>query len=176
MEYVEKQIIDTTTGLPLMPITTDEQVLVGNETLKEVLAHLPGGESAIDDVKVNGNTVVVDKVAEITVPTKVSELENDSDFVEHSEISNMVKSVNSVTPDTDGNVQIEVGKTYTAGTNIIISEDNVISATSSGGDFDYDNAVNNTVVETLQTTNKTVVGAINEIMEYDIPFAENLRF
>lgn len=37
----------------------------------------------VDDVKVNGVSVVVDKIANINMPTKVSELQNDSNFEEN---------------------------------------------------------------------------------------------
>lgn len=39
----------------------------------------------VDDVKVNGESVVTEKVANITVPTKVSELNNDSGYISSTE-------------------------------------------------------------------------------------------
>lgn len=52
-------------------------------------------------IKVNGRYVnIVDRVANISIPTRLSELDNDIDIV---------KSVNGVTPDEMGNVNIETG-------------------------------------------------------------------
>lgn len=53
----------------------------------------------VTDVEVNGTSVVVNKVAEITVPTKVSELTNDAGYVTAAQIDNPVTSVNGQTGD-----------------------------------------------------------------------------
>ena len=47
----------------------------------EELTETGGEPNKVDDVKVNGSSVVTDKVANITVPTKVSQLSNDSGFI-----------------------------------------------------------------------------------------------
>lgn len=51
------------------------------------------------DVEVNGTSVVANKVAEITVPTKVSELTNDAGYITAAQIDNPVTSVNGQTGD-----------------------------------------------------------------------------
>ena len=47
----------------------------------------------VDDVKVNGQTVVNNKIAAITVPTKTSDLQNDSDFITDTEAEALVDEV-----------------------------------------------------------------------------------
>lgn len=49
-------------------------------TNKEVDLIVSGGGN-VDDVEVNGVSVVTNKIAEVTVPTKVSDLTNDSGFI-----------------------------------------------------------------------------------------------
>lgn len=44
----------------------------------------------VDDVRVNGVSVVADKIANITMPTKVSDLENDSNYATNTEVSEAV--------------------------------------------------------------------------------------
>ena len=51
----------------------------------------------VDDVLVNGTSVVSDKVASVTVPTKVSDLTNDSDFQTGTEVENAIATHNSDT-------------------------------------------------------------------------------
>lgn len=41
----------------------------------------------VNDVKVNGTSVVTNKTANVTVPTKVSDLENDSEFTTEDEVN-----------------------------------------------------------------------------------------
>ena len=50
-------------------------------TNKEVDLNVSGGSGLVDDVQVNGTSVVTNKVANVTVPTKVSDLTNDSGFI-----------------------------------------------------------------------------------------------
>ena len=95
--------------------------------------------------KVNGVELVGDKTSEqlgINVPTKTSELTNDSGFID--------KDVNNLTNYTDNTALqgLLSGKqdTLTAGNNISI-ENNVISATGSGGNANF----------TLDTTNNFAV-------------------
>lgn len=69
------------------------------------------GNGKVDDVKVNGVSVLSGKTANITVPTKVSDLENDADYatqqdVEDSVISEVEATIdnNVGTPDVDVNL------------------------------------------------------------------------
>lgn len=48
--------------------------------------------SLVDDVKVNGTSVVVDKIANVIVPTKTSELTNDSDFAKTNANNNFTSA------------------------------------------------------------------------------------
>lgn len=112
-----------------------------------------GGEViGITDVKVNGESVVTNNVAYVIVPTKTSELTNDSGFItsetdptvpsyvkaitladitnwnnkQNTLVSgNTIKTINNETILGSGNINIE-GTTYTAGTGINI-ENNIIS-------------------------------------------------
>ncbi len=55
------------------------------------VAHIDSDQfGKVNDVKVNGSSVVSEKVADITIPTKVSDLDNDSDFATKQEAQQMV--------------------------------------------------------------------------------------
>ena len=57
-------------------------VLEGDKTLEEL-----GFEDAIEDVKVNGTSLpITDKSVDVSVPTKTSDLTNDSDFITQADI------------------------------------------------------------------------------------------
>jgi len=76
-------------GLSTNDFTDDLKELYDEtvETVAELTA--TGGEAnKVNDVKVNGTSVVSDKIANITVPTKTSDLNNDSGFITSSAISN----------------------------------------------------------------------------------------
>lgn len=60
----------------------------------------------VDDVKVNNVSVVTNKIANVTVPTKVSDLTNDAGYTTNV---GTVTSVNNVQPDANGNVTIQTG-------------------------------------------------------------------
>ncbi len=49
----------------------------------------------VDDVQVNGTSVVQNKIANVTVPTKVSDLTNDSDFQTGTEVETSIATHNS---------------------------------------------------------------------------------
>ena len=55
------------------------------EEFRDDLEQISITAGKIDDVKVNGASVVSNKVANISVPTKVSELQNDSNFIPASQ-------------------------------------------------------------------------------------------
>lgn len=63
---------------------TDAQ---GNQTTYDV-----DGFGKVDDVLVNGTSVVTNKIAEVEVPTAVSELTNDADYQNGTQVSNTVTS------------------------------------------------------------------------------------
>ena len=52
-----------------------------NSNMDIIDANLGGGGGSVTDVEVNGVSVVVGGVAQVTVPTQTSDLNNDSDFV-----------------------------------------------------------------------------------------------
>lgn len=63
-------------------------VLEGDKTLEEL-----GFEDAIEDVKVNGTSLpIVDKSVDVSVPTKTSDLTNDLDFVEETDLADVAFS------------------------------------------------------------------------------------
>jgi hypothetical protein len=62
-----------------------------------------GGGGDVTDVKVNGTSVVTNHVAEVTVPTKTSDLDNDSGFITSGDIPS-VDEVPAVTSSDDGKV------------------------------------------------------------------------
>ena len=68
---------------------TDELKEAYDETVQTVadLTATGGEPNRVNDVKVNGVSVVTDKVANVTVPTKTSDLTNDSNFITNSDIS-----------------------------------------------------------------------------------------
>lgn len=68
---------------------TDELKAAYDETVETVadLTATGGEPNKVNDVKVNGTSVVTDKVANIAVPTKTSDLNNDSGFITSDAIS-----------------------------------------------------------------------------------------
>lgn len=68
---------------------TDELKEAYDETVQTVadLTATGGEPNRVNDVKVNGVSVVTDKVANVTVPTKTSDLTNDSNFITNNDIS-----------------------------------------------------------------------------------------
>ena len=71
-----------------------------------------GGSGLVDDVKVNGVSVVADKVANVAVPTKVSSLENDAGYI--TQIPQIPTKLSQMTNDVDfttkGYVDEEISK------------------------------------------------------------------
>ena len=69
---------------PVITVTFDDEPVVGGNDLRSISIegggswNIPAGE--VQDVEVNGTSVVSQGVASITVPTKVSDLTNDSNF------------------------------------------------------------------------------------------------
>ncbi|MED4061710.1 hypothetical protein [Priestia megaterium] len=111
------------------------------QTIREMVAN--GEEitlkldSKIEGAKVNGATQpIVNKIVEITVPTKTSDLENDSDFVDKeyvdTEIEQEIAELESDVADITNELANKQEK-LTAGSNITIDDNNIISATGGGG-------------------------------------------
>lgn len=68
-------------------LVDDESVVVTDPvTGKKEVKFDSDNFGKVDDVKVNGTSVVSQKVANIPVPTKTSELQNDSDFVNENDM------------------------------------------------------------------------------------------
>ena len=61
---------------------TLREVLYSYATKEYVDAHGGGSGGSVNDVKVNGSSVVTDKVANVTVPTSLSQLTNDASYVQ----------------------------------------------------------------------------------------------
>lgn len=114
-----------------------------------------GDVIGVTDVKVNGSSVVSNNIAYVIVPTKTSELTNDSGFISSendptvpsyvksitlADINNWnnkqdllvsgtnIKTINNTSLLGSGNIEIQSGGTYSAGTGIDITN-NVISNT-----------------------------------------------
>lgn len=70
-------------------------------------------ESYVSNVTVNGSSVVNDKIASISVPTKVGSLENDSGFVTESVTNGILVAANKYTDDKIDAINPPLtGKTY----------------------------------------------------------------
>lgn len=97
-------------------------------------AHAPANaqENVIEKIQVNGiDQTITNKVVDIHTPTKVSELTNDSKFITKDDIPTKVsafendsKYVNETTLNTELDKKQDK---LTAGTNIVIDDDNTIS-------------------------------------------------
>ena len=80
-----KEVVDKI-NKGLVKADTNETAIVTLQGAVDSLEDDVANAGKVDDVKVNGTSVVsTDKIANITVPTKVSELTNDSDFIPSSE-------------------------------------------------------------------------------------------
>ena len=76
--------VDKVSGKGLSTNDLTNELKAAYDATVETVAELTetGGEpNKVNDVKVNGTTVVTDKVANISVPTKVSQLTNDSGYI-----------------------------------------------------------------------------------------------
>ena len=76
--------VDKVSGKGLSTNDLTNELKATYDATVETVAELTetGGEpNKVDDVKVNGTTVVTNKVANISVPTKVSQLTNDSGYI-----------------------------------------------------------------------------------------------
>lgn len=97
-----------------------------------------------------------------TIPTKVSQLTNDSGYLtQHQSLAGYVKSVNNITPNSDGNVTIPIG----GGSSVTV--DTELSATSTNPvqnkviNAALSNKADNSVLSTyLPLTGGTVTGSI----------------
>jgi hypothetical protein len=140
----------------------NNEIIISNISPQEIIIG-DGGVTGITAVYVNGVDVTVGSVAYVVVPTKLSELENDEHFITQetdptvpyyikqitvSDINKwnnkqeaLVSGVNIKTINTQsllgsGNINIE--SSYTAGTGIEITDENVINNTITSYD-DLDN-------------------------------------
>lgn len=82
--FVNPEFLNYTpsTGIFRAPKFSENGTLLENKYATKVeLEGVATTAGKIDDVKVNGSSVVSNKVANIGIPTKVSQLQNDSDFI-----------------------------------------------------------------------------------------------
>lgn len=101
IEYIEAAVADKVEkvdgkGLSTNDLTDELKEQYDAAYTHAVSDHAPVGAQAniIEAIKVNGEEqTVTDKVVDITVPTKVSDLENDSEFITHTEAEEVVESV-----------------------------------------------------------------------------------
>lgn len=66
------------------------------------------GINKVDDVLVNGESVVTNKIADIEVPTKTSELDNDSGYITNAVDNLMYYPTTCVMEDADNNLQQQI--------------------------------------------------------------------
>lgn len=131
---------------------TPQELLI-NQNRNQVILVGDGGAVSITDVLVNGVSVVSGNIAYVIVPTKTSELTNDSGFITNetdptvpsyvkeislADINNWnnkqnelisgsnIKTINNTSILGSGNIEI-TGNVYTAGVGININSSNVIS-------------------------------------------------
>ena len=86
------------TGVFRAPKFSENGTLFENKyATKDELEGVATTAGKIDDVKVNGSSVVSNKVANIAMPTKVSQLENDSNFISANQkaVANGVASLDA---------------------------------------------------------------------------------
>ena len=95
--------------------------------------------NAVEDVKVNGTSVVTNKVANVTVPTKTSDLTNDSNFAKTNQNNNFSTNqtingdlqVNGDITNTGSSYETHAEKIYTKN-DYIITRDGAVSGLASG--------------------------------------------
>ena len=101
IEYIEAAVADKVEkvdgkGLSTNDLTDELKEQYDAAYTHAVADHAPVGAQAniIEAIKVNGEEqTITDKVVDITVPTKVSDLENDSEFVTHTEAEEVAEGV-----------------------------------------------------------------------------------
>ena len=109
----------------------EQEILLNNEAII-----LSSGGGNVDDVFVNGISVVENKIADIKL-----------------------KTINNQAIEGTGNIQIDSLTDYNELENKPQINGNILSGDKSGGDLGLQNYTDND----LSTTNKTIVGAINEV-------------
>ena len=154
----EPQLIDLDNVIPQninINIEKTQKLDIKENENQVILIGENGGYSSIENVLVNGISVVVDGIAYVTVPTKVSELENDEHYltietdptvpsyvknISNADINSWnnkqnelvsgvnIKTINSNSILGSGNINV-LTTPYTAGTGISIDSENVISNT-----------------------------------------------
>lgn len=75
--------------------TTDADKVYGTDNNGDQTTYNIDSFGKVDDVKVNGTSVVTNKVANVSVPTAVSELTNDSDYQTGSQVSSAISTHNT---------------------------------------------------------------------------------
>ena len=107
------------------------------ETMQADLRDEIAEAGKVDDVKVNGVSVVSGKKANITVPTKVSDLTNDSGYQTAEQVEQAVNGlkINSVGVSVDNNTGVPSGSGTIIGQRLEIELHNIIGAPFTYDDF-----------------------------------------
>ena len=118
-----------------------------NSNMDIIDANLGGGGGSVTDVEVNGVSVVVGGVAQVTVPTQTSDLNNDSDFVSdasyvHTDnnFSNAdVTKLSGIEAGAEVNVQADWNEADNTADDYIKNKPNLATVATSGSYTDLSN-------------------------------------
>ena len=106
------------------------------ETMQADLRDEIAEAGKVDDVKVNGVSVVSGKKANITVPTKVSDLTNDSEYQNATQVQQKVDAAKSTSADisVDGGTGTPSGSAGVSGNQLVIALHNIKGEKGDQGD------------------------------------------
>lgn len=125
---------------------------------KNQLINLPIGTGNVDDVLVNGTSVVEDKIANVSVPTQVSQLDNDSGYITNA-VDNLINytattNLSSVALSGDYN---DLSNQPTIGNATLTIKTNGTTT----GTF-TSNAINDATINIVAATNGDISSAISQ--------------
>lgn len=96
MQNAEEAILALQTAIQSAGKVDDVQI-DGTSILDNKVANIDSSQfGKVDDVLVNGSSVVNNKEANITVPTKVSDLDNDENFATEEQVNTVAEQVSSL--------------------------------------------------------------------------------
>ena len=155
-----------------------------NSNMDIIDANLGGGGGSVTDVEVNGVSVVVGGVAQVTVPTQTSDLNNDSDFVSDASYVHTdnnftnadVTKLSGIEAGAEVNVQADWNEADNTADDYIKNKPSLATVATTG---DYDDLINKPTIPTYTagggidiTSNvisleylKVVNGAVNLVFD-----------
>ena len=109
MQTAQEAILALQTAIQSAGKVDDVQI-DGTSILDNKVANINSSQfGKVDDVLVNGTSVVINKQASITMPTKVSELDNDEQFTTQSEVNNKLAQKQDALDDVSAEVDNSTG-------------------------------------------------------------------